>query len=101
VEYAIDVDKRLLVLFESGEGVLHRGGRRVLRWKLLFEAQARGKHNTNSAAKPATAASADSVAGGKGTGRCRNTLRLFGMVGARSSCGLHSKATLSASIRVL
>jgi hypothetical protein len=43
VEYAIDVDKRLLVLFESGEGVLHRGGRRVLRWKLLFEAQARGQ----------------------------------------------------------
>jgi hypothetical protein len=33
-----------------------------------------GRHNTNSAAKPATAASADSLAGGKATGRCRNTL---------------------------
>jgi hypothetical protein len=74
MEHAVGAYKRLRVLFGSGEGVLHRGGRGALWWKLLFDAQARGKNNTRPAAKPATAAPAAYVIGGKATGRCRNTL---------------------------
>jgi hypothetical protein len=54
-EYAVGVGKRLRLLFGRGGCFLHCHGCGGLVWRLLNEAEAHGRHDFISAAKPASA----------------------------------------------
>lgn len=100
----MDLGKRLRTLFGRGGCFLHCDGGGGLRWWLSIEADAHGRHDFISAAKPAYARDTPSSSLLK-TRRVREsaatTLWVFGMVGAIPSCSSYAYPTLSASIRDL
>jgi hypothetical protein len=92
-EYAVGVGKRLRMLFGRGGCFLHCDRCGGLRWRLSIEADAHGKYDFSSAAKPASARDAPPNSQSK-TRRLRKgiatPLRFFGIVGATSSCRSHA-----------
>jgi hypothetical protein len=58
----VDVGKRLRMLFGRGGFFLHCDRCGELRWRLLIEADAHGRHDFTSVAKPASARDAPQAA---------------------------------------